>query len=155
MFQDGRGGRVCFTKDVTTIRWFLMNFLVNESFFLCVFHTQRCGEIRSMFPYSVRMRENTDQKNSEYRQFSCSEFGKSVKQIWRKFQKPLWRSTINCFQNLLSWSYFSVFIPNAGKHGPEKLQIWALFTQWLLPLFSNSGIAFTKKLKKWNEKTNN
>ena len=28
------------------------------------------GEIRSISPYSVRMRENTDQKNSEYGHFS-------------------------------------------------------------------------------------
>ena len=26
--------------------------------------------------------------------------------------------------------YFSVFIPNKGKYGLEKLRIWALFTQW-------------------------
>ena len=26
--------------------------------------------------------------------------------------------------------YPSVFSPNAGKHGPEKICIWALFTQW-------------------------
>ena len=25
--------------------------------------------------------------------------------------------------------YLSVFSPNAGKHGPEKLRIWPLFTQ--------------------------
>ena len=31
------------------------------------------GEIRSISPYSVRMRENTDQKNSEYGHFSRSE----------------------------------------------------------------------------------
>ena len=30
------------------------------------------GEIRSISPYSVRMRENTDQKNSEYGHFTCS-----------------------------------------------------------------------------------
>ena len=30
------------------------------------------GEIRSISPYSVRMRENTDQKNSEYGHFSRS-----------------------------------------------------------------------------------
>ena len=28
--------------------------------------------------------------------------------------------------------YVSVFSPNAGKYGPEKLRIWTLFTQWLL-----------------------
>ena len=30
------------------------------------------GEIRSITPYSVQMRENTDQKNSKYEHFSCS-----------------------------------------------------------------------------------
>ena len=32
------------------------------------------GEMRSISLYSVRIRENTDQKNSEYVHFSCSEF---------------------------------------------------------------------------------
>ena len=31
------------------------------------------GEIRSIFPYSVRMRENTDQENSKYGHFSRSD----------------------------------------------------------------------------------
>ena len=31
------------------------------------------GEIQSVFPYSVRIRENTDQNNSEYGHFSCSD----------------------------------------------------------------------------------
>ena len=31
------------------------------------------GEILLLSPYSVRMRENTDQKNFEYEHFSCSE----------------------------------------------------------------------------------
>ena len=30
-----------------------------------------CEEIRSISPYSVRMRENTDQKNPVFGQFSC------------------------------------------------------------------------------------
>ena len=30
------------------------------------------GEIRSIYPYLARMRENADQKNSEYEHFSCS-----------------------------------------------------------------------------------
>ena len=30
------------------------------------------GEIQSISPHSVWMRENTDQKNSEYGHFSCS-----------------------------------------------------------------------------------
>ena len=38
------------------------------------------------------------------------------------------------------WSAFSVFIPNPGKCGPEKLQIWTLFhfpPQWISPAFIN------------------
>ena len=31
------------------------------------------GEIRSIFPFSVQMQENTDQNNSEYGHFSLSE----------------------------------------------------------------------------------
>ena len=44
-------------------------------FFRSVFSRIRteCGEMRSISPYSVRMRENTDQKNSEYGHFSCSD----------------------------------------------------------------------------------
>ena len=34
---------------------------------------ERYGEIRTIFPYSVRMWENTDQKNSEYGHFLRSE----------------------------------------------------------------------------------
>ena len=33
----------------------------------------KCGEIRSISPYSVRMRENADQNNSEYGRFLRSE----------------------------------------------------------------------------------
>ena len=32
------------------------------------------GEMRNISPYSVQMRENTNQKNSEYGHFSCSVF---------------------------------------------------------------------------------
>ena len=43
-----------------------------SEFFWSVFSLIRTeyGEIRSIFPYSVRMRENTDQKNSKYGHFS-------------------------------------------------------------------------------------
>ena len=46
----------------------------NRSSFWSVFSRIRteCGEIRSISPYSVRMRDNTDQKNSEYGHFSRS-----------------------------------------------------------------------------------
>ena len=42
-----------------------------SEFFWSVFSCIRTeyGEIRSIFPYSVRMQENTDQKNSENRYF--------------------------------------------------------------------------------------
>ena len=53
------------------------------------------GEMLRIFPYSVRMRENTDQKGSEYGHFS-----RSV-------------SLFNVFQLSVQWcffSYFSVFV---------------------------------------------
>ena len=34
------------------------------------------------------------------------------------------------WQNTENAIYLSVFIPNAGKYGPEKLRIPTLFTQW-------------------------
>ena len=40
MSLAGNRGNVYFTRDVTTIWWFLINFIVNKSLFLCVFHTQ-------------------------------------------------------------------------------------------------------------------
>ena len=42
-------------------------------------------KIASITPYSVQMRENTDQKNSEYGHFSCSN---SIKTISKRL--PLW-----------------------------------------------------------------
>ena len=46
-----------------------------SEFFLPVFFCIRVeyGEVRSISPYSARMRENTDQKNSAYEHFSRSE----------------------------------------------------------------------------------
>ena len=41
-----------------------------------------CGEVRSIFPYSVRIQENKDQKNSKYGHFSRSvEFCNSSKKL--------------------------------------------------------------------------
>ena len=42
------------------------------------------GEIRSIFPYSVRMRKNTDQSNSEYGHFSRSQVYFKMIQILQK-----------------------------------------------------------------------
>ena len=46
----------------------------HSGFFWSVFSCLRTeyGEMRSISPYSVRIRENTDQKNSEYGHFSRS-----------------------------------------------------------------------------------
>ena len=58
--------------------------------FWSVFSRNRaeCGEIRNISPYSLQMRENTDQNNSEYRHFLHSD-----KQ--RDFCKKLQRTTKN------------------------------------------------------------
>ena len=45
----------------------------SELFWSAFFHIRtEYGETRSIFPYSVQMRENTDQNNSEYGHFSRS-----------------------------------------------------------------------------------
>ena len=44
------------------------------------------GEIRSISPYSVRVRENTDQKNSEYGHFSRSAYQRAVQNISQYLQ---------------------------------------------------------------------
>ena len=42
---------------------------------------------------------------------------------------------IHCVKSVRIWSfsgsYFPIFSSNVGKYGPEKLQIWTLFTQRL------------------------
>ena len=48
------------------------NFLIRIFWFRILLHSPWIGEIRSISPYSVRMRDNTDQKNSKYGHFSCS-----------------------------------------------------------------------------------
>ena len=45
--------------------------------------------------------------------------------------------------------YWSVFSPNAGKYGPEKLRIWTLFTQCDLVRFPYN-IYRSSSLKTWN-----
>ena len=71
--------------------------------FLCSVFSRiqtQCGEIFRIFPYSVQMWENKDQKNSEYEHFSRSDtfsfsyiaeigvFSQSLQK--RKFQKSYW-----------------------------------------------------------------
>ena len=62
----------------------------NSEFFWSVFSRIRIeyGEIRDIFPYSVQMRENTEQKNSEYGHFlpsgSMKSFIEYVRKMFRK-----------------------------------------------------------------------
>ena len=44
---------------------------------VCVLSVQIWSYSAPYFPYSVRMRENADQNNSEYKDFSCSVFHES------------------------------------------------------------------------------
>ena len=57
------------TKSQEEILWIIL-----WGFFWPVFYHIRTeyGEIRIIFPYSIQMRENTDQKNYEYGHFSRS-----------------------------------------------------------------------------------
>ena len=67
-------GRACFIKRL--IEWdTLRRECPYLEFFWSVFSRIRTeyGEIQSISPYSVQMQENTDQKNSEYGQFSRSD----------------------------------------------------------------------------------
>ena len=54
------------------------------------------GEIRSIFPYSVRMRENTNQKNSEHGHFSQSTVCFDKFKILQSLSKKRMRSGKNC-----------------------------------------------------------
>ena len=59
-----------------------------------------------IFPYSIRMREHTDHKNSEYRHFSRSEiFLTSGKTMFKLIIETLEKSLATPFH------YLSVFIP--------------------------------------------
>ena len=43
--------------------------------------------------------------------------------------------------NMKRLKYFSLFSPNAGKCGPEKLRIWTLFTQyWFISPFHSNDL---------------
>ena len=68
-----------FTKCNTELKWVSLYISLREKyryseFFWSVFFRiwTEYEEIRSISLYSVRIRENTDQKNSEYGHFSCS-----------------------------------------------------------------------------------
>ena len=44
--------------------------------------------------------------------------------------RKIMRKRTLCEKYLYSEFFWSVFSPNAGKYGPEKLRTWTLFTQW-------------------------
>ena len=48
--------------------------------------------------------------------------------------------------------YLSVFSPNVGKYGPEKLQIRTLFTQYKYPAFFIEALIFIDGNIDWNFK---
>ena len=73
---------------------------------------------------------------------------KSV-QIWSFF----WSVFSHIRTERTDTSYLSVFSPNVGKYGPEKLRIWTNFTQWkVLGLPYWISIGFTMYLD-WTLKT--
>ena len=100
-------------------------------------------------PYSVRMRENADQNNSQYGHFSRSGI-KPQKSLlaqfllndctdFLRFEFSLFWITLEERDGLslrekcpntefFSGPYFPVFGLNTGKYGPEKLRFWTLFT---------------------------
>ena len=47
---------------------------------------------------------------------------------------------LDWIQRFTTSSEHSVFSPNAGKYGPEKLHIWTFFTQWA---FKSTGKSFS------------
>ena len=57
------------------------------------------GEIRSISPYSVRMRENGDQDNSSYEHFLSSALQKRIKKGLATFKKEFYLKLVNAFQS--------------------------------------------------------
>ena len=85
------------------------------------------GEILRNFPYSVRIRENPDQNNSEYGLCSCS-VGSEYSS--KSLERILFFFCNHCV------SVFGVFpvgiLFRIGSEYEEILRIWTLFRQWKL-----------------------
>ena len=105
---------------ITSIsRWTLVTHCVKSvrirSYFWSVFSRIQAeyGEIRSISRYSVRMRENTDQKNSEYGRFSRSGlfFSKNTdpKTDWTKTYSEPCETSNNYFRKKLYLRYLTGF----------------------------------------------
>ena len=56
--------------------------------------------VRSISPYSVRMRKNTDQKNSEYERLSHSVFQTNVLFPWKYQETGGYLDVFSCFQEV-------------------------------------------------------
>ena len=65
------------------------------------------GEIQSIFPYSVRLRENTEQRNSEYRHFSRS---------------LIYESKFISMKNIFSVSLLERTFPDSFTAIPKKIE---------------------------------
>ena len=78
--------------------------------------------LRDIFPYSVQMRENTEQKNSEYGHFlpsgSMKSFIEYVRKMFRKIHisYPLIRKILENSAHVLNgwflWQFYGIFVTN-------------------------------------------
>ena len=93
-----------------------------QSFFWSVFSGIRNenGDLPCKYPYSVRLRERTDQKNSK-----CEQFLKSVSFAFSQCIKMLWRSK-------KTWTIFLKLVQN-------NLKIFLFYQQETLLLESGDG----------------
>ena len=102
------------------------------------------GEIFRNSPYSVQMLENTDQNNSEYGYFSCSDWQEKNKVFWCKKQNetnPWVIFEFFTFPDLIIISNCSPlcsYIPRKSPYSvriqentdQKKLRMWTLWKQW-------------------------
>ena len=75
---------------------------------------------KSLYPNFPRIHV-VEEKNSLLRGF---------KESCHRYSTELWRNAM-----MRNTPYLSVFSPNAGKYGLEKLQIWTIFKQCLILIF--------------------
>ena len=130
-----------------------------SEFFRSVFFRIRTeyGEIRSISPHSVRMRENTNQKNSEYEHFLRSRLLRRVSMmlaglIWSTlFEIAL--AWTKCERKLKGWEregtifYSTLPLPPAHEHGDIYLQHWIFFSKKI------ARIEYLSQKKKTKRKT--
>ena len=130
-----------------------------SEFFRSVFFRIRTeyGEIMSISPHSVRMRENTNQKNSEYEHFLRSRLLRRVSMmlaglIWSTlFEIAL--AWTKCERKLKGWEregtifYSTLPLPPAHEHEDIYLQHWIFFSKKI------ARIEYLSQKKKTKRKT--